>query len=229
MKSAEDLASANSGAPDELDEDWLQNIDLRIAGMPLMWKAINAVLILAPKILVWKLTVQTGITFLMETASISDLVVNSIALTFILSIDEMICETLTSQSTLSMLSRCKDYPLFDPEVTQLSDEEITAKYGGEKLDESIRCWDIIAIVFPTRCSGYHHLFCLELLSTTLPAQRWRFMDRFRVFAQCFVRTEEPGFFVSKRGVSGPFSHRDCGQTFLDDASHPLDAGSHLAA
>ena len=32
--------------------------------------------------------------------------VNSIALTFILSIDEMICETLTSQSTLSMLSRC---------------------------------------------------------------------------------------------------------------------------
>lgn len=151
MKSAEDLASSPSGVEqDGFEEDWLDSIDLRIAGMPLMWKAINAVLILLPKILVWKLTVQTGITFLMETASISDLVVNSIALTFILSIDEMICETLTSQSTLSMLSRCKDYPLFDPEVIQLSEEDIAAKYGGEKLEEGLRFWDIIAIVFPTR-------------------------------------------------------------------------------
>jgi len=153
MKSAEELtstASAGLDVDDGFEEDWLDSIDLRIAGMPLMWKVINAVAILLPKILVWKLTVQTGITFLMETASISDLVVNSIALTFILSIDEMICETLTSQSTLSMLSRCKDYPLFDPELAQLSDDDIASKYGGEKLEERLRVWDILAIVFPTR-------------------------------------------------------------------------------
>ncbi|CAJ1388092.1 unnamed protein product [Effrenium voratum] len=118
--------------------------------MPLAWKVINAVLILLPKMLVWKLTVQTGVVFLMETASISDLVVNSIALTFILSIDEMICETLTSQSTLSMLARCKDYPLFEKELSHLTDEEIEMRYGGDKLEEKLRLSDIISIIFPTR-------------------------------------------------------------------------------
>eukprot|EP00913_Durusdinium_trenchii_P002920 g2707.t1 len=91
LLSSEDLASAAvPPSGDVFEEEMLDSIDLKIAGMPLMWKVINAVCILLPKILVWKLTVQTGITFLMETASISDLVVNSIALTFILSIDEMI-------------------------------------------------------------------------------------------------------------------------------------------
>lgn len=151
LKSAEDLASAAvPPSGDVFEEDWLDSIDLKIAGMPLMWKVINAVCILLPKILVWKLTVQTGITFLMETASISDLVVNSIALTFILSIDEMICETLTSQSTLSMLSRCKDYPLFDIEAATMSDDELLTRYGGAKLEEGVRCRDLLAILFPTR-------------------------------------------------------------------------------
>jgi len=152
QKSYEDLTSASAAAsgagPD--DEDWLQDVNLRIAGMPLVWKVINALLVLLPKMLVWKLTVQTGVVFLMETASISDLVVNSIALTFILSIDEMICETLTSQSTLTMLSSCKDYPLFDVEaMAKMTDVELMEKYGSGD-NARLGVMDVFRILLPPR-------------------------------------------------------------------------------
>jgi len=39
-------------------------VRVKLAGMPLFWKAVNIIFVLSPKILLWKLTCQAGIHFL---------------------------------------------------------------------------------------------------------------------------------------------------------------------
>merc|ERR1719428_450916 len=97
--------------------------------MPLAWKIANVMIVLLPKVLLWKLTVETGVTFLMETAGISDIVVNSVALSFILNFDEMIYNVLTTWETRQMLSKVEEYAPYDlTEANSWSDEQIMKKY-----------------------------------------------------------------------------------------------------
>eukprot|EP00971_Amphidinium_carterae_P020837 410955-Amphidinium_carterae.1 len=72
--------------------------------MPRHWKALNFFLICCPKLILWYGTVHAGFQFLFETAGIDDLavalahlmVVNCVAMTFLLEIDEMIFDRLTA-------------------------------------------------------------------------------------------------------------------------------------
>eukprot|EP00439_Symbiodinium_sp_Y106_P086531 s100_g33.t4 len=52
-------------------------------------KIINFFLILCPKMYIWILTVDIGIVFLMETSEIEDMIINCVALAFILNLDEL--------------------------------------------------------------------------------------------------------------------------------------------
>jgi len=166
---------ADTGAPEEEEaemeddgpvneDEWLESITLQAAGMPMIWKVINVVLLLIPKMFIWKLTVETGIVFLMETAGIDDLVVNSIALTFILDIDELCLQTLTTPYTKSLLSRCRDLPLSDfksqlaneqrrKSQKALTEKQALQRFGEEELSKRFSLIDCIYTIFPFRLLG----------------------------------------------------------------------------
>ncbi|CAE7711400.1 NITA [Symbiodinium sp. CCMP2592] len=67
----------------------LDFVQFRVAGMPLHWKLFNLFCLLCPKIYLWLLTVDIGIVFLMETSEIEDMIINCVALGFILQIAAM--------------------------------------------------------------------------------------------------------------------------------------------
>jgi hypothetical protein len=89
-------------------------VTFRVAGMPLHWKVINLILIVLPKMCIWILMMDVGTLFLMETAGIEEMILNSVALSFILSIDELICASLFSETSKQMLIHCEPLPVYEP-------------------------------------------------------------------------------------------------------------------
>merc|ERR1719231_1677099 len=66
--------------------------------------------------MLWKLTADSGILFLMETPAIQDLIVNSTALAFILNIDELLFATITTEKTRYMLSNLEGFEIKNMDV-----------------------------------------------------------------------------------------------------------------
>jgi len=87
----------------------LDHVKLRITGMPLHWKLFNVCFILIPKCIFWIMTADLGIAFLMNTSDITDSIVNSMALAFILSIDELIFDTATAGRTKYMMEHTEPF------------------------------------------------------------------------------------------------------------------------
>lgn len=135
-----------------VEEEWLERIHLQIAGMPIKWKLINVLILLIPKAMIWQLTVTTGIVFLMETAGIDDLVVNSVALTFILEIDELCCKTLTEEYIVGLLSRVRPYPLFDfSKATDAYDSaDLVREQAKQELNKKMRPRDFFWALVPPK-------------------------------------------------------------------------------
>jgi hypothetical protein len=112
----------------------IDEVHVKIAGMPLFWKIVNFLFVCLPKFILWKLTAETGITVLMDTAGIADIITNSVGLTFILSIDELIGQALMAEETQKFVAATEAYPLFDEttscvgDMTTMSEDEIMAKY-----------------------------------------------------------------------------------------------------
>jgi hypothetical protein len=110
----------------------MDNVHLRIAGMPFRWKAFSFFFVWVPKAFIWKLTAQAGVGFLFETSGLEDIVVNSVALTFILGIDEMIFQNLMSTSTKNMLVKVESYPIHRAGLEQdVTIEELAAQYEAQ--------------------------------------------------------------------------------------------------
>jgi hypothetical protein len=123
----------------------LSNVKLRIAGMPLNWKVFNVFFIMIPKVMFWLMTADLGIAFLMNTSGITDSIVNSMALAFILSIDELIFETATAGRTKYMMENTEPFHLHNVEDEKSASEEyIMAE--DERCRRSIFCPDL----FPKR-------------------------------------------------------------------------------
>jgi len=84
-------------------------VSVKLAGMPCVWKAVNLIFVILPKIFLWKLTCQAGIHFLLDTSGIVDVISNSVALGFILSVDELVFENLTTQDTKDMMGMVQGF------------------------------------------------------------------------------------------------------------------------
>lgn len=108
-------------------DSWLDFPTVKIAGMPASWKLINVLFVLVPKAILWKMTVQAGIDFLMDTAAIDELIVNAVAMTFILQIDEMLFEVFFSEETKAVLRTCEGYPMY-PEEEEPADEQLLRSF-----------------------------------------------------------------------------------------------------
>jgi len=135
----------------------IDEVRVVIAGMPIFWKVFNLFIVVVPKFMLWKLTAETGVTILMETAGIDDIITNSVGLTFILGLDELIGSALMQEETLNFVAACEEFDLYEDttscvgDMTVMSDNELLEKYtevqrGGPR---SWNIWDLLTLA-PTK-------------------------------------------------------------------------------
>lgn len=132
----------------------IEDVRLTIAGMPVVWKFLSVTLILVPKAMLWKLTVETGIIFLMETASITDLIINSVALDLILGFDELIMASLMHEEEHQFVSAVEEFAFYDEHTSCVGDmslltvDEIIDQYKQKQF--GFRSWDreALSLLFP---------------------------------------------------------------------------------
>eukprot|EP00931_Biecheleriopsis_adriatica_P036435 TRINITY_DN20993_c0_g1_i1.p1 TRINITY_DN20993_c0_g1~~TRINITY_DN20993_c0_g1_i1.p1 ORF type:complete len:539 (-),score=85.40 TRINITY_DN20993_c0_g1_i1:101-1696(-) len=125
---------ATEGEEETIDsmDTWCDQVKLKIAGMSRIWKLVNVVLILIPKAILWEVTASAGVNFLMETAGINDIIVNSVALGFLLTIDEVITGAMMSEQVNHLLSMVEDMPLYDPSELNIHNDEETMQIVQER-------------------------------------------------------------------------------------------------
>lgn len=146
-------------------------VKFHVNGMPFCWKLANFVVIVVPKIVLWTVLLIAGTQFLMETASIEDLIINSLALAFILQIDEIIANRLCTEATKEIMAKLEGYDLYNLDTEEaMADSEVLR--GFEEGDARWRCYDtrFLKLLLPRRLilillvttlvyNGYFRLFC----------------------------------------------------------------------
>ncbi|CAE7542346.1 unnamed protein product [Symbiodinium natans] len=143
-----ELGEEEEDESQESMEKWLGQVTVKVAGMSRLWKAVNVVLVLIPKFLLWEMTASTGVDFLMETAGIDDLIVNSVALGFLLTLDEMLTEAMMSHQVHHLLAECNALPLYSQvDVESQSDEEILSKLQTLQPSLAALLWQLLPLSF----------------------------------------------------------------------------------
>merc|ERR1712032_1235984 len=134
--------------------DLKKQVEYRIAGIPKEWKIVNFVFILLPKVLLWWCLTSAGFRWLMDTANIVSLIVNAMAMTFIISIDEMILAQLGTVATRYMMSELQDYTV-QREIDPNEEED------DYPLAKTVVPWKLlfILLVFGLFVFKYYFLNC----------------------------------------------------------------------
>jgi len=113
----------------------LSFVRFTVNGMPLRWKVFNMVFLLVPKIFIWRMLTMAGVHFLMETAAMVDQIVNTTALSFVFTTDELILERLTTKATKHIMTNLEDYELFDHDHYESeSDQEALERYARQEMN-----------------------------------------------------------------------------------------------
>merc|ERR1711862_1017447 len=120
----------------------LDLVKFKVAGMPVKWKIINLIFIWFPKLYIWLVTLDAGIVFLLETAVIDDMIINAVALAFILSVDELICSTLVSPISLYMVSHLEPYY-----TNSIADEEDDTEKEAWDKHQLTKNWSFCSCQF----------------------------------------------------------------------------------
>lgn len=132
----------------EYEPETKSEVGVKLAGMSYVWKAFNLIFVVAPKLFLWKLTCQAGVHFLLDTSGIVDVISNSVALGFILSVDELVFENLTSQDTKDIMGMVNGFnvqKVSEPEPADQPEEFLLDNYFREKMN---RC--SIGALLPTK-------------------------------------------------------------------------------
>mmetsp|Transcript_41529 Transcript_41529/g.75251 ORF Transcript_41529/g.75251 Transcript_41529/m.75251 type:complete len:688 (+) Transcript_41529:57-2120(+) len=125
----------------------LDLVQFKVAGMSFRWKFFNMLVVFVPKILLWYGTVHAGFQFLMETSTIAAVVINALAMTFLLQIDEMIFSRLSTESVRHIMEKLKDYPLFDLQAEEAETEEDCLERFQTHEIQICLCQDIQTLLF----------------------------------------------------------------------------------
>eukprot|EP00931_Biecheleriopsis_adriatica_P116251 TRINITY_DN9191_c0_g2_i1.p1 TRINITY_DN9191_c0_g2~~TRINITY_DN9191_c0_g2_i1.p1 ORF type:complete len:518 (-),score=88.41 TRINITY_DN9191_c0_g2_i1:45-1562(-) len=113
----------------------------KVGSMPRSWKFINAASVAAPKCLIWICLVSSGFHFLMETATITNLIINTLALTFVLNLDELIFEAFSTEAVQHMMRRLQDRQLFDhtQEETE-TDDDVLQRFTQNEIGSRMKAF-----------------------------------------------------------------------------------------
>eukprot|EP00440_Ansanella_granifera_P041960 gb/GFBE01045489.1/.p1 GENE.gb/GFBE01045489.1/~~gb/GFBE01045489.1/.p1 ORF type:complete len:304 (+),score=47.21 gb/GFBE01045489.1/:1-912(+) len=117
---------SDSKAPEAAEhadaEHELDFVKFRIAGMPMHWKIFNILIVCIPKFYLWLLTIDIGIVFLMETSVVEEMIINCVALGFILNIDELMMRVMPPECS-ELLSKLDPFPKDGKVLLQKTEEE----------------------------------------------------------------------------------------------------------
>eukprot|EP00930_Biecheleria_cincta_P009394 TRINITY_DN11112_c0_g1_i3.p1 TRINITY_DN11112_c0_g1~~TRINITY_DN11112_c0_g1_i3.p1 ORF type:complete len:553 (+),score=109.11 TRINITY_DN11112_c0_g1_i3:64-1722(+) len=140
----DDAAGAAQNISESM-ENWLSQVRVKVAGMSVFWKLVTFLFVLLPKLLLWFMTAQAGINFLMETAGIDNLIVNSVALGFLLEMDDVMTSSLMPVQVQHLIDIVEPMPLFDPSTLETrTDEETMQRVEDLKNPPLLRfCWNLI--------------------------------------------------------------------------------------
>jgi hypothetical protein len=112
----------------------LDLVKFEVNGMPFRWKVFNTVFLLIPRIFIWRMLTMAGVHFLMETAAMVDQIVNTTALSFVLTTDELILERLATKAARHIMADITDYSLFDDSSLKSdTDHETLNRYMTEEM------------------------------------------------------------------------------------------------
>lgn len=127
----------------------LDMVKFKVAGIPFHWKVINFAFIMLPKTLLWYALVKSGVHYLMETAGIVDVVVNAMALTFVLEVDEMVFNRFTTGLTKHIMGSIEDLPNFETsEEESQTEQEALDKFRETEIGSAR--WGAMKMVVPWR-------------------------------------------------------------------------------
>jgi len=128
--------------------DWVK---FRVAGIPLRWKIFYISTVHFPKLVLWVALLIAGCTFLFQTADIVDLVLNSLALGFILEIDELILSRLSTNASHHVMANIEGWkdPHMEGMMQDLEDEHDDESIERHEDDYVETFWDYFQI-FPKR-------------------------------------------------------------------------------
>jgi len=127
----------------------LDLVKFHVAGIPCPWKVLNVIAIWIPKFFIWLALASTGVHYLMETADIVDMVVNAMALTFVLDIDEMVFARLTTGVTQQIMAKLEDMPLYDlSREDEESDRDVLERFNRE--EQGCARWKKFSLILPKR-------------------------------------------------------------------------------
>lgn len=124
---------------------WTKEVTVKVAGMPLMWKAVNMLLVFLPKLTLCWMTSKAGITFLMETSTIDEVIINSVALGFLLEVDEILIQQFMSEQARWLLEKCEDFVVDEQKNEMLTEGEQVERFIlREKLSLCAVALDLLA-------------------------------------------------------------------------------------
>jgi len=154
------------------DESWMDYDDdeviLKIAGMPLHWKLFTFTFVVVPKLILWGFTLRTGVAFIMDTANIDDTIVNATALGFILTIDELMFETITAPQTRHMISVLEGFPIVSEDAGNTYAEIGKLEDTDELIERSeVKRWKF-SVIYPRRLT-----FCILISAGLVAEYYWR--------------------------------------------------------
>mmetsp|Transcript_2767 Transcript_2767/g.4182 ORF Transcript_2767/g.4182 Transcript_2767/m.4182 type:complete len:446 (+) Transcript_2767:116-1453(+) len=169
----------------------LDEVRLKIAGMSAVWKVVNLLTVILPKLVLWIMTAQTGMKFLMETAGIQNIIVNAVGLTFIANLDELALAVLMSEEARDIVASVEPFPLFHPKTSiignldVLSDDEIVERYAQHQKWSNAGFKDFMDLI-PFRLlisigltwifnRHYYYSYCRH---ADTPPHRWISSDMF---------------------------------------------------
>jgi hypothetical protein len=118
----------------------LDLVKFGVAGMPLGWKVANIIFVVVPKFVIWFVLAISGNYFLMETAGIVYVIMNSVALTFIIQLDEIAYQCFTSNHVKHIMENIVDYEHFDVTAEENeTDEECLHRFCREEFGANSWC------------------------------------------------------------------------------------------
>jgi hypothetical protein len=143
-----------------------------VRGMPAHWKIVNLVFVIVPKFFIWFLLATSGGIFLMETAAIQDVILNSVAMSFVLQVDEMLAARLCTHATKTVMSRLQPFLCFDYQEENMSDEAALNIYESTQQQQTAFNAKLMVLVVPKRL-----IFIILITTVVYIGYFWRFCIR----------------------------------------------------
>jgi len=164
-----DLVDKNT-AKRIMDVGEIDFVKVRVGGMPMRWKVVNLFFVVLPKLIIWLILILAGTQFLMETAAIQDLIINSLAMCFILQIDELIASRLCTEATKAMMQKIEAFDLYSIEEDEAAhDEEVVRDFEAREVKFGLTEMETLVLLFPKRL-----FFIMSITAVCYFGYYWRF-------------------------------------------------------